>query len=51
MDGSSSKEIREKEHNKIILVGFITCEAFNFKASSTNMFEGGCYVMTQGGHI
>jgi hypothetical protein len=35
----------------IILLGFITCESFNCKALRTNIFEGGYYVMTQGGYI
>jgi len=50
MDGSSSMERRKKEHKKIILLGFITCESFNFKAMRKNLFERGYYVMTQGGH-
>jgi hypothetical protein len=41
MDGSSSMEGIKKEHKKIILLGFITCEAFNFKALRTKLFEGG----------
>jgi hypothetical protein len=49
MDGSSSMERRKKEHKKIILLGFITCEAFNCKSLRTKLFEGGYYVMTQGG--
>jgi hypothetical protein len=28
-----------------------TCEAFKCKALRTKLFEGGYYVMTQGGHI
>jgi hypothetical protein len=44
-------EIRKKEHKKIILLGFITCEAFNCKALRTNIFEGGYHVMTQRGNI
>jgi hypothetical protein len=46
MDGLSSNERRKQEHKKIILLGFITCEAFNCKALRTKLFEGGYYDMT-----
>jgi hypothetical protein len=51
MDGSSSMERRKKGDKKIILLGFITCEAFNYKTLRTNLFEGGYYVMIQRGNI
>jgi hypothetical protein len=51
MDGSSSMERKKKENKKIILLGFITCEAFKCKSLRKNIFEGGYYVMTQGEHI
>jgi hypothetical protein len=44
-------EIRKKEDNKIILLGFITSESFNCKALRTMFFEGGYYIMTQRGNI
>jgi hypothetical protein len=40
LTGSSSMERRNQEHKKIILLGFITCEAFNFKAFSRRVL---CY--------
>jgi hypothetical protein len=49
MDGSSSMERRKQENKKIILLGFITCKAFNCKALRTKIFEGGYYGMTPRG--
>jgi hypothetical protein len=51
MDGSSSMERKMQKHKKITLLGFITREAFNWKALRTKIFEGGYYVMIQGEHI
>jgi hypothetical protein len=46
MDGSSSMERIKQEHKKIILIGFITCKSFNYKAFRKKRFEGGYYDMT-----
>jgi len=49
MDIYSTMEWRKQEHKNIILLCFITCEAFKCKDLRTIFFEGGYYVMTQGG--
>jgi hypothetical protein len=49
MDRSSTMELRKQKHKKVILLGFITCEAFKCKYLRKKLFEGGYYVMTQGG--
>lgn len=40
---------RKQEYKETLLLGFITCKALNCKALRTKLFEGGYYVMIQGG--
>jgi hypothetical protein len=49
MDGLSLMERRKEEHKKIILLGFITCEAFNCKALRTKILKQGTMLWPKGG--
>jgi hypothetical protein len=40
MDRSSLMERRKQENEKNILLGFITCKSFNYKALRTKLLEG-----------
>lgn len=42
-------ERRKQKQKKIVLLGFITCKTFIYKALMTKLFEGGYYDMTQRG--
>ena len=40
---------RKQKYKEILLLDFITCKDLNCKALRTKLFEGGYYVMAQGG--
>jgi hypothetical protein len=49
MDGSALMERRKEEHKKIILLGFITCEAFNCKSLRKKLLKQGVMLWPKGG--